>query len=80
MLATVVTAIPVLMHTSGSYGYAFPQTPKEQSFPLPRYHLHRVTHRATSRASSRKGVTLNVTSLPLRLQPYSLQLAPPPFA
>ena len=32
MLATVVTAIPVLMHTSGSYGYAFPQTPKEQSF------------------------------------------------
>ena len=32
VLATVVTAIPVLMHCSGSYGYAFPQTPKEQSF------------------------------------------------
>ena len=32
VLATVVTATPVLMLTSGSYGYAFPQTPKEQSF------------------------------------------------
>ena len=33
VLATVVTAIPVLMrHCSGSYGYAFPQTPKDPSF------------------------------------------------
>ena len=47
---------------------------------LLRYCLHRVTHRMTSRASSREGVSLNVTPLHLRLQPYLLQLAPPPFA
>ncbi len=32
VLCAVVIAIPALMHCSGSYGYAFPQTPKEQSF------------------------------------------------